>query len=144
MSAVSAKALAKIETYADTEIWSISYRAWKRYEVKKPRLPQPSDDSVRLVDSARNRPATFSQFIGKHNDEAIKSLRRLCELFENTKQIPSVVVVQGVSGSGKSALVHVFLQQLCETMNVAESKVRRAYSILPSLQTCSLKSVFTI
>lgn len=123
MSATSAMALARLETYADTAVWSISFRAWTKYDVKKPRLPTVNDKTLRFVDSARNRPASFSQFVGKQNDEAVKSLRRLCELFENTKQLPAVIVVQGRSGSGKSALVHVFLQQLCEIMNIAESKV---------------------
>lgn len=96
-----------MELYADKSIWSHRFRdkttlVWDKYQVKKPRLPREDDNEHRWVDMQINKPLSLTTMIGKHNDELLKELRHMMELFEDTKFLSDKIVIQGPSGTGES------------------------------------------
>mgnify|MGYP003386670733 CR=1 FL=1 len=57
-------------------------------------------------------PSDFSSFIGDHNNECIGTLKNIKEGFEDSKAFPSLLMVVGPSGSGKSSITHAFMFEL--------------------------------
>lgn len=50
--------------YIENHIWSNRYKFWIKYRVKKPRLPNTTDENQRFVDLPNNCPSDYKSFIG--------------------------------------------------------------------------------
>ena len=103
--------------YSENNIWSQRYKLWNRYQVRKPRLPNEHYKSVRLVSNPDNCPKTFNTFVGKHNTAIFLSLKEILDKFEKIKIFPDILTIHGPSGSGKSAIAKVFMNDLIDTCN---------------------------
>jgi chromosomal replication initiation ATPase DnaA len=116
---------APIELYAEKNIWSQHHAAWKRFYVRKPRLPVPEDEESRWAEDMKYRPPSFSLFIGRHNDELIKTLRNLQESFDSSKQLPSSIIIHGAPGSGKTSMIKIFVNELAEEMRMSPAQMAK-------------------
>lgn len=81
--------------YSEKNFWSPSFKAWSRYRVEKPRLPNDIDKQFRWVDSSDNCPRNFSAFIGRHNDEIIKSFQDLIDSYGKNKTFADMSIIHG-------------------------------------------------
>eukprot|EP01032_Pedospumella_encystans_P026939 gene26939-30457_t len=106
-------------------MWLAPPRSWKRYHVQKPRQPDQFYKDHRLVDLPDNCPKTFGTFVGKHNSTIITALKDLLDKFEKIKLFPDVLTIHGPSGSGKSALGKVFLNELIDIQKYKNSQAER-------------------
>lgn len=100
--------------YSENNIWSQRYRAWYRYQIRKPRLPNQFYKENRLIDMPDNCPQSFNTFVGKHNTSIFQALQEILEKFEKIKLFPDVLTIYGPSGSGKSAIGKVFVNDLID------------------------------
>ena len=100
---------------------------WSRYHVIKPRLPTDSDYGIRWVDDKSSYPRTFNSFQGKHNEAVFSTLKATQETFESSKSLPDVMIMSGLSGSGKSAICSVFCQNLTDLLNLHHSHAHKFY-----------------
>ena len=89
------------ELYAEKNIWSQRYRAWRKFVVRKPRLPNDADRSARWVDNSLNKPITLGTMQGTHNGDIIRALHNIREQFEDIKELPQSLIIYGPAGSGK-------------------------------------------
>lgn len=114
----------KFPLYADIQIWSQRFLAWRQYDVRRPRLPLHVDSTTRWVDMNENRPSDFSSFIGDHNNECMATLKTIKDAFEDSKAFPNLLMIVGPSGSGKSAITHAFMYELSSyiSLNTAEKR----------------------
>lgn len=115
----------KIPLYAETQLWSQRFQAWKTFNVMEPQLPKKADKTERWVDNVAYMPLDMGGFIGTHNDEIIKTLRNMRENFEDTKSFPNLLMIVGPSGSGKSSLCHAFMVELAMTMGLNSNEKRK-------------------
>lgn len=111
--------------YSENNLWSHRYKAWKRYDVLKARLPNQFYTDNRIVDNPDNCPKTFGTFVGKHNNGIITALKDLLDKFEKIKSFPDVLTIHGPSGSGKSALGKVFLNELIDIQKYKNSQIEK-------------------
>jgi hypothetical protein len=105
------------ETYAERTIWSQRFKGWTKYDVKKPRLARP-DDNLNWVENFVGRPATFSALSGTHNDTVVRSLLNFAEQFEKTKNLQDLLIIYGPSGTGKSVMAQIFVQELLDRIEL--------------------------
>jgi hypothetical protein len=110
------------ELYAEKNIWSQHHAAWKKFAVRKPRLPIPDDGISRWYEDMKYRPAGFSMFIGHHNDEITRTFKTLGETFTGFKQLPNSIIVHGHPGSGKTSMVKIFANELAEDMRMSPAQ----------------------
>lgn len=108
--------------YSERNIWSPTFKAWARYRVSKPRLPNDADSGMRWVDDTINYPRNFSSFVGKHNEQLFGQLKTSLEIFESTKSLPDVNIISGPAGSGKSAISTIFCQNLIDVLNLTQAQ----------------------
>lgn len=113
------------QLYAEKEIWSQQFKGWKRYYIKKPRLPTPADSTLRLINLSVNRPQSLSAFVGRHNDEIMRTLKALVSSFEESKVFPPALCVLGPAGSGKTSLISSFVSELSEEMNLSAGQAAK-------------------
>lgn len=111
--------------YSENNIWSQRYRAWYRYQVRKPRFPDEHYKETRLVDMPDNCPKTFNAFVGKHNTSIFQSLQDILDKFEKIKLFPDVLTIYGPSGSGKSAIGKVFVNELVDIQKYKLAQVEK-------------------
>jgi DNA replication protein DnaC len=107
--------------YSENNIWSQRYKQWNRYQVRKPRLPNEMYKTTRLVEHPDNVPKSFNAFVGKHNTGIFMSLKEVLEKFEKIKLFPDVLTIHGPSGSGKSAIGKVFMNDLVDMMKFKQA-----------------------
>lgn len=115
----------KFPLYADTQIWSQRFLAWKQYDVRRPRLPLHIDTTTRWVDMNENRPSDFSGFIGDHNSECMATLHMIKDAFEDSRAFPNLLMLVGPSGSGKSAITHAFMYELSSFISLKTAEKRK-------------------
>ena len=108
---------AKYEIYAERTIWSQRFKGWAKYFVKKPRLARP-EDNASWVDTFVGRPPNFSGLSGAHNDSVSRSLMNFSEQFEKTKNMQDLLIIYGPSGTGKSVMAQIFVQDLLNRMEL--------------------------
>jgi hypothetical protein len=102
--------------YSENNIWSQRYKQWNRYQVRKPRLPSPLYINTRLVDNEDNIPKSFNLFVGKHNTPIFQALYEILDKFEKAKLFPEVLTLHGPSGSGKSAISKIFVNEMINAL----------------------------
>ena len=105
------------EVYSERTIWSPRFKAWKKFAVKKPRLPTPVDKD-NWVNTFLGRPPAFTQVGGTYLDSACRSLMNFTDQFESTKNLQDLVLICGPAGSGKSMLSQLFIQELLYRMEL--------------------------
>ena len=105
----------KGDSYAEREIWSCRFRAWTRYDVKKPRLPT-DEDKVDWIESFRGRPTTLNGLLGKSNDAACRALQQYLDQFEGSKNLQDLNIIYGPAGSGKSILAQIYVTTMGEDL----------------------------
>ena len=111
--------------YVERSIWSPRYKAWSKYYVLKPRLPQPKDQESRWVDNPINAPSSFAGYFGNHNQVYFQRLNHYVESFESSKIFPVVLIAQGDGGTGKSTSVRIFVQRLCDELNLTTNQASK-------------------
>jgi len=112
-----------VESYSEKNYWSLDNKLWKKYEVKKPRLP--SDDLDKDRWNEKLYPSGFHGFIGSHNDEIVTCMKDVCEELANEGKFPNVLIVSGPDGSGKSSISNAFGKYICDTIGVDIQKMKR-------------------
>jgi hypothetical protein len=115
----------QFEVYADRTIWSQRYKGWKKYAVKKPRLPSDSDKTENWIKNFVGRPSVFTALIGNFNDGAVRSLTTFVDQFDSTKNLQDLLIISGPSGSGKSALGQIYISEMLQRMDLP-------FSVAPS------------
>ena len=88
-------------SYANKNIFSQRNSLWSKYVVEKPRLPSSEEldgSAVRWVDDPINRPSTFSLFVGVHNLDLNRSLRKIIDDFSDSRILPNIVLLHGARG----------------------------------------------
>jgi DNA polymerase III delta prime subunit len=108
--------------YSLREIWSPLNPLWLRYPVYGPRLPNENDEKSRWVDLSANSPTSFTSFIGKHNDEFFHLLNHHFSVYENTFNLPEIIVIAGPSGSGKTSIMKIFLRKLIDEQSLSNNQ----------------------
>lgn len=116
--------------YAERTIWSQRFKAWKRYETQKPRLPREEDETQRWVDQSVNCPRSFNGFTGKHNYALFQTLENYLRAFESSKQVPDTLIIHGPSGSGKTSIAKVYVDNLLDEHGLTTSQSSRWVSFM--------------
>ena len=114
-----------IPSYAETNIWSQRYRAWKRFEVTKPALPSEADhDHEQYHNRWVNKffPSGLRSFVGTSNSNVLETVQKFADDLENQGTLPGVIVLYGPGGSGKSAIAMAFVRYLCDIVKVDASR----------------------
>src|SRR5690349_16412186 len=111
--------------YAERTIWSQRFKGWTRYRVKKPRLPNTEDSSLKWIEKSENCPTSFSSFIGNHNEKIIQSVAHTLSVFGLSKSLPEVLTIYGPSGSGKSAILKVISKNLIDELNLSNNQASK-------------------
>ena len=106
--------------YHERTIWSARFKAWSRFNVRKPRLPVDGD-KARWVDQPRYKPSSLKGVVGAHNVTTIRTLENFVQNFESLKSLQDLTIIHGPSGSGKSMLAYLYVTELAETMDLGPS-----------------------
>ena len=89
-------------SYANKNIFSQRNSLWSKYVVEKPRLPSSEElngSALRWVDDPINRPSTFSLYVGVHNLDLNRSLRKIIDDFSDSRILPNIVLLHGAKGN---------------------------------------------
>ena len=116
------------EPYVEKEVWSQRHKLWRKFETKLARTPdegETMEGARRWVAKKEHMPLTTSSFLGNHNDGCMKALRSFKDTLENDKVLPDCVIINGPSGTGKSAILKVYLQELCSTGKVSYNDINK-------------------
>lgn len=107
----------KYEVYAERTIWSQRFKGWNKFIVKKPRLPKPVDGQS-WVNNFTGRPSTLSHLSGEFVAATARSLSSFADQFDSTKNLQDLMIIFGPSGTGKSILAQIFIQELLQRMEL--------------------------
>ena len=116
------------EPYVEKEVWSQRHKLWRKFETKLARIPDEGETMEgvhRWVAKKEHMPLTTGSFLGNHNDACMKALRSFKDTFENDKVLPDCVIINGPSGTGKSAILKVYLQELCSTGKISFNDIHK-------------------
>lgn len=115
--------ISKFPLYCEKNLWSQTFAAWKKYDVKRARLPKVNEE--RLVDMHSNIPHDLTQFIGTHNEDCMKTFTTIRETFEDAKSFPHLLTLVGPSGSGKSSMMYAFMIELASFIHLNTVEKRK-------------------
>jgi DNA polymerase III delta prime subunit len=111
--------------YYEKEIWSQRYKLWRKCRVKKPRLPVEEDRNSKWIEWSNNKPVSLATMIGSHNATCLASLNSIREGFEDSKDLPPVLVISGPSGSGKTTIAQKFVQDLAQDIRLTAAQMSK-------------------
>ena len=99
--------MSRLKSSAASNMWSRRNPLWRKFAVKRPRMPDNLDDpSDNITWDRKHFPSSLDDFTGNHNTETMAYLNNLV-----ANRRMRNLIINGPAGSGKTAVIEVFLKE---------------------------------